>query len=356
MTGVWQSRHRSASCDDDAPMTFIEGSDQRVESRFVIRNEVIGLEVGGYNKRDELVIDPLTRVWATYVGGNSFDLALSVQTGPEQQHLRTGHDHKHHIPCLNWRLSGNQRRTGRSFCRKILPGWDQDLGNVLRWIGAGICHWWLTESRRVARRCIDRLDLGNFEHRLSDIDWSISDCLWRRHFRRRRGCSRLDGATSLGNVSRRWASASNYVELPVLSFGASGNLCVVGMYIITDFPVTSGAYQGRLRRILVALLRVFPSGGTSLGNVCRPNVELQRPAATGVRSDSSGGYVITGRSDAGFPTTSGHGDQRLPADPQFSSAWIPPDSLPGQPTSMVTHNPGQFSLTTEATSSSRDTR
>lgn len=68
--------------EEVAPYTFqnVNGGQQVVASAYEVKNGVVSFRLGSYNSNETLVIDPLTRQWATNVGGSTFDRYLGVHT------------------------------------------------------------------------------------------------------------------------------------------------------------------------------------------------------------------------------------------------------------------------------------
>jgi len=66
------------SVSEQKPISF-QQEGREIASRFVLEGNTLGFEVPGYNENKALTIDP-SIVWATYYGGSSSDLGLSVST------------------------------------------------------------------------------------------------------------------------------------------------------------------------------------------------------------------------------------------------------------------------------------
>lgn len=68
--------------EEVAPFTFqtINGTQQVVASAYEVKNGVVSFRLGQYDRNEPLVIDPLTRQWATNVGGSVSDRFNAVST------------------------------------------------------------------------------------------------------------------------------------------------------------------------------------------------------------------------------------------------------------------------------------
>lgn len=67
---------------EGAPLVFQGG--KQLKAAWVIKNQddktYLSFEIEKHNNKEELIIDPITRSWATYYGGNSWDYSHSVCT------------------------------------------------------------------------------------------------------------------------------------------------------------------------------------------------------------------------------------------------------------------------------------
>jgi hypothetical protein len=67
----------------DGSIYAYEG-DKRVKVNYVFDDGLLAYDVRGWSRNENLVIDPpLARLWATYYGGNHWDVAFSVATDPQ---------------------------------------------------------------------------------------------------------------------------------------------------------------------------------------------------------------------------------------------------------------------------------
>ena len=73
---------------EGAPMVFQNG--KRLIARWEIKNNTLSFDIENYNPNYELIIDPVTRLWGTYYGGNGFDVASSCTTDAQGNVYVTG--------------------------------------------------------------------------------------------------------------------------------------------------------------------------------------------------------------------------------------------------------------------------
>ncbi len=78
--------------EEEAPVSFIQsnGQQQLVASRYELRNGTLSFQLGSYDASQTLVIDPLTRLWATNYGGSAFDRIQAVTFDNNQRINVTG--------------------------------------------------------------------------------------------------------------------------------------------------------------------------------------------------------------------------------------------------------------------------
>lgn len=67
--------------EESAPYSFLDGEVGRtVASRYVVKDGEVGFALGSYDRSRTLTIDPLTRTWATCVGGSISDYGIGITT------------------------------------------------------------------------------------------------------------------------------------------------------------------------------------------------------------------------------------------------------------------------------------
>lgn len=74
---------------EQAPKVYQNG--KQLEARYTITNNTIGFDVENYNSNDELIIDPVTRLWGTYYGGSGDDFCTSTKVDALGNVYMAGH-------------------------------------------------------------------------------------------------------------------------------------------------------------------------------------------------------------------------------------------------------------------------
>jgi len=63
---------------EGAPLVYQNG--KQLKSKWIVKNNILSFDVEGYNPTQQLIIDPVTRIWGTYYGGTGDDEAYSNAT------------------------------------------------------------------------------------------------------------------------------------------------------------------------------------------------------------------------------------------------------------------------------------
>jgi hypothetical protein len=63
---------------EDAPIVYQNG--KQLNANWTLKNNTLGFEIENYNPNQELIIDPVTRLWGTYYGGTGIDYGYSCAT------------------------------------------------------------------------------------------------------------------------------------------------------------------------------------------------------------------------------------------------------------------------------------
>jgi hypothetical protein len=63
---------------EGAPIVYQSG--KQLPSKWKLKNSILSFEIQGYNPNEPLIIDPVTRIWATYYGGSGDDEARPCTT------------------------------------------------------------------------------------------------------------------------------------------------------------------------------------------------------------------------------------------------------------------------------------
>lgn len=73
---------------EQAPLVYQNG--KRLSAQYSIKNNIISYEVENYNPDEELIIDPVTRLWGTYYGGTGGDVGKSCTSDGQGDVYQTG--------------------------------------------------------------------------------------------------------------------------------------------------------------------------------------------------------------------------------------------------------------------------
>jgi hypothetical protein len=91
-SGRLVSETKLGQLEEEAPVSFVQAGGQQlpVSSQYALRNGTLTFKVGSYDASQTLVIDPLTRLWATNYGGSAFDRIQAVAFDNNQRVNVTG--------------------------------------------------------------------------------------------------------------------------------------------------------------------------------------------------------------------------------------------------------------------------
>jgi hypothetical protein len=74
---------------EQAPLVYQNG--KRLEARYILKSNVISFDIKDYNNNQEMIIDPVTRLWGTYYGGSGVDLCKFTTTDASGDVYVAGH-------------------------------------------------------------------------------------------------------------------------------------------------------------------------------------------------------------------------------------------------------------------------
>ncbi len=74
--------------EEGAPVVYQKG--KQLKAKWVVKNDVLSFEIENYNANNELIIDPLTRLWGTYYGGLADDYGDACVTDASGNVYLTG--------------------------------------------------------------------------------------------------------------------------------------------------------------------------------------------------------------------------------------------------------------------------
>lgn len=83
---------------DNAPYTFVEGTDAVVSSAYAVNNGIVSFNIGDYDQSKTLVIDPFTTVASTYYGSPILDQAYGIAVDNNGNATITGYTQSASFP------------------------------------------------------------------------------------------------------------------------------------------------------------------------------------------------------------------------------------------------------------------
>ncbi len=73
---------------EGAPIVF--QNNRQLKAKWIVKNNILSFEIANYDPDRELIIDPITRIWGTYYGGNGDDVSNSSATDPSGNFIVAG--------------------------------------------------------------------------------------------------------------------------------------------------------------------------------------------------------------------------------------------------------------------------
>lgn len=288
---------------DDAPVAFIEAHrNQRVDTRFRRYGDEIRLDVGRYDRRRTLVIDPLTRVWATYLGGNGQEFGARVAAAADRSIYTGGMTSSTTFPATIGAFQGTRAGTQDLFLARFNPGgtrlWATYYG------GSGI-EWPPASGGIAITRDGSTVVLTGYT---ASTNFPTSAGAFQTGFAGGTFDAVVIVLDSAGQ--RKWSTylgGSQPIALSDLGYACAFDsfdaLVIVGSTYSTDFPVTPGAYQATQGGLRDCFVTKFTAAGilqwsTFVGG-------SGDDLAFSVCADSTNMWVVTGQAGPGFPTTTG---------------------------------------------------
>jgi hypothetical protein len=283
------------------------GERREVEAAYMVRGGRVEIALGDWDRRRELVIDPVLD-YSTYLGGSGNDYGTQVVVDSAGAAYVVGYTASANFPTLGALQPGFGGGTYDVFVTKLNPagsalvystylgGSASDVGNAIAVDSNGEA--FITGTTVATTGSNFPVTSGAFQTSF------LGDPGFTHGF-----VAKLNAAgnglvysTYLGG-----AGTANAADSPGgIKIDASGNAYVSGYTGSLDFPTTQGAfqtaYQGGLRDIFVTKLNTTGSELVYSTFVGSPNADY----ANNIAIDSSGGAYVTGYSNAcTFPTPNG---------------------------------------------------
>lgn len=295
------------------------GRKQFVSGRFVQRsNGLIGFQLGVYDHRRELTIDP-TLAYSTYLGGNGTDDGFGIAVDSSGNAYVVGQTTSTNFPTMNGYTSSSNA-DGIAFVSKLnstgtallystyLGGTGGESGNGIALDPSGNAYvTGFTMST-------DFPIVNGFQ---TSIGTTMGNVFVARIDTTQSGTASLIYSTYLGGGGNSQCPYGDYGE--GIAVDASGLAYVTGLASsdasVAPFPTTATAFQTTLLseggNAFVTVVDASQSGASSLvystylGGASGPT---QGDIGVGIAVDNAGDAYVTGQTDAGsstpFPTTS----------------------------------------------------
>jgi uncharacterized repeat protein (TIGR01451 family) len=117
-------------------------NDVLIEATWKIKGNRVSFDIPNYNPNIAMVIDPLTRVWGTYYGGNNWDMAGGIEIDQNENIIISGWTNSLNIITINSHQNTNSGGVGDAFvtCYSKFGNilWSTYYGGSLQDIGTDI--------------------------------------------------------------------------------------------------------------------------------------------------------------------------------------------------------------------------
>lgn len=309
-----------------APVAYqrIDGRRRAVESAFHLRHGVVTFELGSYDKRRPLVIDPVTDIeYGTYLGGDDYDGSNAVAVADGDVYL-TGYARSADFPTTIGAYDSTASAQSNVFVARMSPdgAGAADLvystflggnGNVLYdEEGLGIA----VENGEIYLTGVTRS--SNFPTTAGALDSSLAG----------------DTEGFFAKISPDGAGAADLAYSTFLGGGgydssqaiavADGDAYLTGWTTSASFPTTQGAYDTTLVDSAAFLARISPDGAGSDDLVYGSFLGAAGSAGSGIALDA-GDVFVTGHTGGSFPTTVGAYDRSANGEDDAFVARLSPD-------------------------------
>lgn len=294
--------------EEEAPVSFVRTGEREsmVPSRFVVEGREMVYGVGEYDSDATLVIDPLTRIWATYIGGTGAELAWSVAASPNGSVYVGGVTQSANFPASTGAHQTARAGTTDLFIARLNAGggriWATYYGgnetSGKETPGYGGC---VAASRNGDVALTGTSNSLNFPVSTGALPGGAEDVV----------VVVLDS-----NGTRRWATRLAGASAEG-GYGATydhrGNLVVVGGSKSANFPTTTGAFQ--TARAGSANSDIFISKFSPTGTVRWSTFFSGSGGGIGLTVTVNGGdsIFVSGMAGTGLPTTTGVFQSTIPS-------------------------------------------
>jgi len=297
------------------------GARREIAGGYVLKNNhEVKFEVGAYDHSQPLVIDPVLS-YSTYLGGNGFDIGLSIAVDSTGSAYVTGQTASTNFPVTAGALQSAFRGAPIPFVAKLMPD-----GTALAYStylgGSGAINPFTDTNQGDTGRAIavDSLGHAYITGQTSSTDFPITPGAFQTALAGEgSGCSVSMGnafvaelnPTGSGFVYSTYLGGNNTDAGFGIAIDATGNAYVAGRALSTNFPVTPGAYRTTFDPSGfdcscsgpedVFVTKLNPSGTALVYSTY-----VGGGIATGVAIDSGGNAYVTGTTNSpSYPTTAG---------------------------------------------------
>lgn len=282
-----------------APLAYQirNGHRSEVESRFLLREDEVGFEIGDYDSTLPLVIDPVIS-FATYVGGNALDTITGMTVDASNNIYLTGYTSSQNFP-----VTANGFRTGYSgggrdvFVAKMSATGNQlvyatYLGGEADETPVGIVS---DASGNVV--LAGNTDSADFPIAGTPFQGAGSGIFLSR--------ISADGSQLLASTFFGGTDTLGSGIVTALTQDPAGNLVIAGYSGSANFPITTGVLQKEKKQDTDAFVaRVSPTLGSLLFSTYLGGDAVDQ--AYGVTTDAQSNIYVTGQTTSiNFPTTNG---------------------------------------------------
>jgi hypothetical protein len=283
-----------------------DGMRHEIASRYVIQAQNrVGFELGAYDRKRTLVIDP-PLTYSTYLGGSDSDIGNGIAVDSAGNAYLTGETASTNFPTTTGvaqtALSGNTdvyvtklNPTGTGLVYSTyLGGSGRDSGRAIAVDPSGNAYvTGVTESANFPSTS------GVFQPALAGTRDGFVTKL-------NATGSALVYSSYLGGAANQDVFNSPLQMGLGIAVDAQGNAYVSGETDATDFPVTAGAFQTTYNNAFFGTADAFVTKVNPTGSALIYSTYLGSTSqGFGIAIDSSGSAYVTGLTQGSFPTTAG---------------------------------------------------
>ena len=288
--GRLQVDTRQGTLTESIPASYWKESQAVVEVSYQLQDGVVTFAANEQRPGQTLVVDP-SLTWSTYLGGSTYDLGQGVTTDRSGHALVTGYTRSSDFPAQNTlRAPGRYDVFLTQFDSSGSLLWSTFLGGYM--------------PEYYSKVAVDSSGNIFITGRTHSTDFPITSGA---HQGSHSGFNDAFLSKFSGTGSLLWSTylgGSDYEEARDVATDDSGHVFITGRTKSTDFPTTTGAYQGSLGGKEDVFLSKFSGTGHLLWSTYTGGGSDDM--GYGIATDSSEHVYITGQTNStDFPATSG---------------------------------------------------